>query len=389
MFKYTTAVDKIRKLKERKKIIQGGSSAGKTVAIMAILIDRAARNKKTSISVVSESIPHLKRGAIRDFQMIMEDTGRWVDEHWNSSMSKYTFSNKSYIEFFGADQSSKLRGARRDVLYINEANNITSEAYRQLAIRTFDDIYIDFNPTRRFWAHDLTNDDNSDYIILTYRDNEALNQNIIDEFQYAREKATKSDYWKNWVKVYIDGQIGALEGAVYTNWKSIKKVPPEARLLGIGLDFGYTNDPTAAVAVYKLDNDLILDELFYLTGLTNPDIANYLKKMGFDKTEIRCDSAEPKSIQELKNNGIRKALPAKTKEILFGISVVQQYDLLITQHSKNIEIELENYIWLKKDDQSVNIPVDRHNHAADAIRYLVVSKMSSGAPTNTPFRVGG
>lgn len=387
MFKYTTAVDEILKLKKRKKIIQGGSSAGKTMAIMAILIDRAARNKKTSISVVSESMPHLKRGAIRDFKMIMEDTGRWVDEHWNSTISNYTFANKSYIEFFGADQSSKLRGARRDILYINEANNITSEAYYQLSIRTFDDIFIDFNPTRRFWAHDLTDDEDSDYITLNYKHNEALNQNIIKEFESARKKASKSDYWANWVKVYIEGKIGSLEGAVYDTWKTIDKKPPDARLLGIGLDFGYTNDPSAAIAVYKLDNKIILDELFYLTGLTNPDIANYLKKMGHSKTEVRCDSAEPKSIEELKRNGIRKALGAETKDILFGVSVVQQYELLVTSHSKNIQTELENYIWLKKNDETYNIPVDKFNHAADAFRYLIVSKLGKGDITNTPFRI--
>ena len=388
MFSYTTAIDKIRLLENRKKVIQGGSSAGKTFAILAILIDIAAKNKNTSISVVSESMPHLRRGAMRDFLNIMKGTNRFFEERFNKTESRYAFSTGSYIEFFSADEPSKLRGARRDILYINEANNIPWEAYQELAIRTRDDIYIDFNPTRTFWAHsELINDGDTDFIILNYKDNEALDTNTIREFEMAKIKSATSDFWANWVKVYVDGQVGSLEGTIYTNWKLIDKIPEDAKLLGCGLDFGFTNDPTAVIEVYKLDDQLILNEIIYQTGLTNPQIANLLKQKGITRdVEIWCDSAEPKSIAELKSMGIKAVGAEKGKDsVMFGISVIQQYELLITSHSKNLIKELENYIWLKKNGETTNIPADAFNHACDAMRYLIMSKLGKKRSGRVPF----
>ena len=387
-FTYTTSIDKIRALDKRKKIIQGGSSAGKTFAILAILIDLAITNKNTSISVVSESMPHLRRGAMRDFLNIMKETLRYFDERFNKTESRYTFSNGSYIEFFSADEPSKLRGARRDILYINEANNIPWEAYQELSIRTRGDIYIDYNPTRTFWAHtELINDLDTDFIILNYLDNEALDDNTIKEFEMAKIKATTSDFWANWVKVYVDGEIGSLEGTIYTNWSLVNNIPDEARLLGIGLDFGFTNDPTAAIAVYILNNELILDEIIYERGLTNPQIANLLKQKDFKSVEVWCDSAEPKSIAELKSMGIKAVGANKGKDsVMFGISVIQQYNLLVTKWSKNLIKELENYIWLKKNGETTNIPADAFNHGCDAMRYLIMSKLGKKQNNNkTPF----
>jgi phage terminase large subunit len=389
MFYYTSAIDRIRLLQKRKKIIQGGSSAGKTFAILAILIDLAARNKNTSISVVSESMPHLRRGAMRDFINIMKETNRFFEERFNKTESRYTFSTGSYIEFFSADEPSKLRGARRDILYINEANNIPWEAYQELAIRTRGDIYIDFNPTRTFWAHsELMNDLDTDFIILNYKDNEALDNNTIKEFEMAKIKAATSDFWANWVKVYVDGEIGSLEGTIYTNWTICNTIPQEAKLLGVGLDFGFTNDPTAAIEVWKLNDELILNEIIYQTGLTNPQITSLLKQHGItNAVEVWCDSAEPKSIAELKSMGIKAVGAVKGKDsVMFGISVIQQYKLNITSHSKNLIKELENYIWLKKNGETTNIPADAFNHACDAMRYLIMSKLGKKQSNNkTPF----
>ena len=393
MFTYTTAIDKIRLLENRKKVIQGGSSAGKTFAILAILIDIATKNKNKSISVVSESMPHLRRGAMRDFLNIMKGTNRFFEERFNKTESRYTFSTGSYIEFFSADEPSKLRGARRDILYINEANNIPYEAYQELGIRTRDDIYIDFNPTRTFWAHsELINDGDTDFIILNYKDNEALDANTIREFEMAKIKSATSDFWANWVKVYVDGEIGSLEGTIYTNWKLIDKIPEDAKLLGCGLDFGFTNDPTAVIEVYKLDNQLILNEIIYQTGLTNPQIASLLKQKGITRdVEVWCDSAEPKSITELKSMGIKAVGAEKGKDsVMFGISVIQQYELLVTSHSKNLIKELENYIWLKKNGETTNIPADAFNHGCDAMRYLIMSKLGKKLSNNkTPFIISG
>jgi len=175
MFVYTTAIKKLRKLKKRIRIVQGGTSAGKTFGILPILIDKACKNELLEISVVSESVPHLRRGALKDFEKIMRSTNRWIDAHFNKSLLKYTFSNGSFIEFFSVDQPDKLRGARRNILYINECNNVNFEAYQQLSIRTSHEVWLDFNPTHEFWAHtELLQDKDSEHLIVTYKDNEAL-----------------------------------------------------------------------------------------------------------------------------------------------------------------------------------------------------------------------
>jgi len=385
----TTSIQKIRKIKERKKVIQGGSSSGKTYAILTILIDYAIRNAGTSISVVSESMPHLRRGALQDFLNIMKSTNRFFDERFNKSSLTYTFYNDSYIEFFSADSPDKLKGARRNVLYINECNNISYEAYQQLSIRTSGDIYLDYNPDRTFWAiTDVSNEPDAKRIILNYKDNEALPQNVIEQFEINKKKAETSEYWKNWCRVYIDGLVGSLEGVVFNNWSEIDRIPEEARLIGVGIDFGFTNDPTAAVAVYKFNDEIILDEVLYRTGLTTGDID---KLLDINKSvEIWADSAEPRTIQELKNRGWRIFGAKKGKDsILYGINLIQEYNLLVTSRSENLINELQNYQWLKdREGNKINVPIDAFNHAIDAIRYLFISKLNKKNENRTPFIIG-
>lgn len=385
----TTSIQKIRKIKERKKVIQGGSSSGKTYAILTILIDYAIRNAGTSISVVSESMPHLRRGALRDFLNIMKSTNRFFDERFNKSSLTYTFYNDSYIEFFSADSPDKLKGARRNILYINECNNISYEAYQQLSIRTSGDIYLDYNPDRTFWAiTDVSNEPDAKRIVLNYKDNEALPQNVIEQFEINKKKAETSEYWKNWCRVYIDGLVGSLEGVVFNNWSEIDRIPEEARLIGVGIDFGFTNDPTAAVAVYKFNDEIILDEVLYRTGLTTGDID---KLLDINKSvEIWADSAEPRTIQELKNRGWRIFGAKKGKDsILYGINLIQEYNLLVTSRSENLINELQNYQWLKdREGNKINVPIDAFNHMIDAIRYLFISKLNKKNENRTPFIIG-
>ena len=296
MFRRTTAINKILSLKRRIKIIQGGTSAGKTFGILPVLIDKATKNAGLEISIVAESIPHLRRGALRDFEKIMKWTGRFFDDRFNKTLLKYEFANGSFIEFFSADDSSKLRGARRDILYINECNNVPFEAYNELAIRTKKEVYLDFNPANEFWVHkELKDEPDSDFIILTYKDNEALDESIVQQIEKNREKASTSAYWANWWKVYGEGQVGSLEGVVFNNWKQIDVLPNEAKLIGIGLDFGYTNDPTAIIEVYNYNGTRIINELAYRTGMLNSDIAKVLP----NNVTIYADSAEPKSIEEI------------------------------------------------------------------------------------------
>ena len=368
MFKYTTAIKKIRSLTKRKKVIQGGTSAGKTFGILPILIDKAARTPMLEISVVSESIPHLRRGAMKDFLKIMKLTHRYVDAHWNRSLLTYTFANGSYIEFFSADMDDKLRGARRNILYVNEANNVTFEAYLQLSIRTNKEIYIDFNPTQEFWAHtEVVPQEDADFIILNYQDNEALDENIVKEIESAKEKAKTSSYWENWWKVYGLGEIGSLQGAVFNNWKQIDKIPEEAKLIGIGLDFGYTNDPTAIVEVYNWNGQRIINELCYRSGMLNTDIAKILPS----NVPIYADSSEPKSIEEIRRFG--KTIRGVTKgkdSINYGIQVMQSQEYLVTSNSTNLIKELRGYIWdTDKSGTKLNKPIDYNNHGLDALRY--------------------
>jgi len=374
MFTRTTAINKIASMSARKKIIQGGTSAGKTFGIIPILINTALQQPGKEISIVSESVPHLRRGAIKDFKKIMKATHRWRESEYNKSLLRYEFSNGSYIEFFSANDESKQRGARRNILYLNEANNLTFEAYHQMAIRTNQDIYIDFNPTGQFWAHtEVEPGDDAELIILTYQDNEALDETIIADLEAAREKAKVSDYWRNWWKVYGLGQIGSLQGVVFDNWKPIKKLPKEARLLGYGLDFGYTNDPSAIVALYKWNGKLIVDEVLYKKGQTNKAIVKALKDHGVQNSTVVGDSAEPKSIDEIFADGVNIFGAVKGPDsIRNGINLLQEHEILVTENSINLIKELRNYLWnTDRTGNKENRPNPNcADHLIDALRYI-------------------
>lgn len=367
-FKLTTVIKKIRKLDKFVKGVQGGTSAGKTFGILPILIHIAAKYSNTEISIVAESIPHLKRGAMKDFKKIMIATNRYLDMRWNASDFKYTFANGSVIEFFSADNDAKLRGARRDYLYMNECNNMTFHAYTELASRTKKGVYLDWNPVNEFWFHtELQGDDDVDFLIVNYKDNEACPESALNFILKAKEKSKTSAYWENWYRVYGLGEIGNLEGVIFDNWKTIDSIPSEANLLGIGLDFGYTNDPTAIVEVYNWNGKRILNEICYRTGMVNSDIAKVLPNY----VPIYADSSEPKSIEEIRRHG--KTIKGVTKgkdSINFGIQVMQQQDYLVTSNSTNIIKEFRNYTWDKdKQGNKLNKPVDFQNHICDAIRY--------------------
>jgi phage terminase large subunit len=377
MLLQTTAQSKIRKLRKRVRIVQGGTSSSKTFTILPLLIQYAMDTPNSEISVVAESIPHLKRGALKDFLKIMQWTDNFNSNNFNKSNLTYKFTNGSYIEFFSADQPDKLRGARRDVLFINECNNITFESYQQLSIRTKKFIYLDYNPTNEFWVHtDLINDSNSDFIILTYKDNEALDPAIVKEIEKAQEKAKTSAYWENWWNVYGLGQLGTLEGVIFENYELIDTIPAEAKLIGYGLDFGYSNDPSALIEVHEYDGKIICNEVIYSTSLLNSDIINL---MSHDKRlPIWADSAEPKSIEEIRRAGYNiKAVVKGADSINFGISVLQQRQMLITKSSVNLIKELRSYSWdVDKTGKKLNKPIDSMNHAIDALRYFAMMQLA-------------
>jgi phage terminase large subunit len=373
----TTAIRKILRLRNRIKIIQGGTSAGKTFGILPILISKAAKRPLMEISVVAESIPHLRRGALKDFLSMMKSGFRYVDKRFNKSLLRYDFDNGSYIEFFSADDSSKLRGARRDILYINECNNIEFEAYNELAIRTKREIYLDFNPANEFWVHtELKNEPDTDFVVLTYKDNEALDKGIVREIEKNRLKGLTSSYWANWWNVYGLGEMGSLQGVVFSNWKQIDTIPTEARLLGYGVDFGYTADPTSIIEVYTYNGQRILNEICYQTGLVNTEIAKKLQK----NIITYADSAEPKSIEEIRRTGqLIKGVTKGLDSVNFGIQIMQSQEYLVTSQSTNLIKELRSYCWDKdRSGKQINKPIANYNHAIDAVRYHEMESLGKG-----------
>jgi phage terminase large subunit len=363
MYQVTTTFQKIANLNKRIRIVQGGSSAGKTIALILYLIDYAQSHKDKTISIVSHSLPHLKKGGIKDFLSIMQEHGYYKDDSWNKTNFTYKFETGSTIEFFSADQPAKVRGPRRDVLFINECNNLQFETYTQLAIRTNDFIFLDFNPVSSFWVHDeIIPKFEHDFIIVTYKDNEALPETIVKELESRRNNKA---FWT----VYGEGKIGEAQHRIYKGWIQLDDIPFEARLVRHGLDFGYTNDPTAIVSIYYYNGGYILDEVIYQKGLSNKDIADVLNLQG--KATCVADSAEPKSIDEIKSYGVI-VLPATKGQgsINQGIQYIQEQKISVTKRSTNLWKEYSNYLWVTdRDGKILNVPQDFMNHCLDAMRY--------------------
>ena len=364
----TTALTKIVHLEKRTKIIQGGTSSGKTFCIIIDLISKCINNPGLEVSIVAETIPHLRRGALKDFIKILKAFNIYYDDLYNRSLLKYTFSNGAYIEFFSADTPEKIRGARRDICFINEANRLSFDAFNELNIRTRKNTYLDFNPVSKFWAHDLQKDDNTDFIILTYKDNEALDVSIVEQIRKAEVKALTSSYWANWVKIYARGLIGSIQGAVYENYTIIDEIPKEAKLIGAGLDFGFSSDPSALIYIYKYNDKRIIEERLYKKKLVNQELAKYLP----ENTPIIADSAEPKSIHEIRlsnNKLIIKGAKKGKDSILHGIQLMQNESYLVPKSSINLIAELRGYVWdSDKTGKQINKPVGP-DHLLDALRY--------------------
>ena len=346
-FSITTATKKIAGMSKRIRAIQGGTSASKTISVLLYLIARAQGDKKPTVtSVVSESLPHLKRGAIKDFLKIMGEHGYFKDDLWNKTDFVYTFETGSKLEFFGADSPDKVRGPRRDRLFMNECNNLARETFEQLEVRTTEFVFLDWNPTNEFWFYDLLKPgddfrDDIEHIIITYLDNEALPESVIKSIEQRKNRA-------GWWRVYGMGLLGEVEGKVYKDWSILDEIPHEARIERYGIDFGF-NDPACIVAVYWYNGGWILDEVLYKSKLTNKDLIDTIKTQ---ERHALCvgDSAEPKSIEELRRNGINIVGAVKGRDsVKHGIQLVQQERISVTSRSENIIREYKNYMWQLDD----------------------------------------
>tara|TARA_R110002020_G_scaffold398123_2_gene608195 strand:+ start:1072 stop:2286 length:1215 start_codon:yes stop_codon:yes gene_type:complete len=380
---YTKAYYKILDLiqsnpNENVFVIRGGQGASKTISILQLII-QSLISKEKEATVLSSELSKMKRTVIRDYKKICKDWGTLKNEHdFNKSESKHDYFNGSYLDFLGADVNDVGKGFRRDILYINEADKMDVDTAVQFISRAGLTI-IDYNPDALFWGDDYINENN--FITLTFEDNEYLPDSEVQSILDYKTKGffdqdakdlfnvnnIRNRYWANKWKVYGCGLVGSLDGVVFDNWEVVDGIPEGARLLGIGLDFGYSNDPSAAVEVYKYNDKRILNEVFYRTGMLNGEIAKSLPKNTF----IYADSAEPKSIEEIRRHGIN-IMPVKkgADSIIFGIQTMQTQSYLITSKSTNVINEFQKYTWIKDKSGVVkNKPIDKYNHTIDAVRY--------------------
>jgi phage terminase large subunit len=361
---------------------QGGTRSGKTFNILLwIIFSYCQRNEGKIITICRKTYPALRGTVMRDFLTILKDYEIYSEDDHSKTASEYRL-NGNTIEFISLDMPQKIRGRKRDLLFANEANELTFEDWQQLLFRTNEKVIIDFNPSEEFhWIYDhvLPRKD-VEFYQTTYKDNPFLGAEIKSEIE--RLKEIDENYWR----VYGLGERGQAKSLVYT-FSTTKEIPKEAKLVSYGLDFGYSSDPTSLVRTYILDDNMYVDELLYRTGMTNQDIANEMKVLGLDRSnEIFADSAEPKSIEEIYRMGWN-VKPTIKGSINIGIDIIRRYKLIATENSFNLIKELRNYKYIEdKNGLLTNRPVDNFNHALDALRYSVVNKISKSHLGRYSFR---
>lgn len=352
---------------------QGGTRSGKTYNIlMWIIFSYCMNNKGKTISIVRKTLPAVRSSVLRDFIAILSKANLYKVENHNKSNFEY-YLNGNIIEFMSVDQPQKVRGRKRDLLFLNEGNELDLEDWRQLLFRTTEKVIIDFNPSDEFhWIYDevLTRDD-VDFYQTTYLDNPFLEASIIAEIE--RLKTIDEQYWN----IYGLGERGKNRSAVFSFIEA--DIPEHAKLRCYGLDFGFSSDATSLVAFYQLEDTLYFDELIYQVGMTNTDIANTLKSFGIDKRNIIWgDSSEPKSIQEIYHHGFNIKPTAKGPDsINVGIDMMRRYTIAVTKRSLNLIKEFRNYKYIEdKNGKLTNKPVDAFNHGIDACRYAVFNTLN-------------
>ena len=347
---------------------KGGTRSSKTWSTLQLLHLLCVNSEKPLvISCVAATLPMVKRGMLRDYKQMLLAENEWDENAFNKSECTYTYTNGCMIEFFGVDNASKVHGSARDILFVNEAQTIPREIFRQLDIRTRKKVIIDFNPVRKFWGETEFVGDRYLTIHSTYKDNPYLSEEQVSAIEKNQNDA-------NWWRVYGEGETGGVEGNVYPEYEVIEDMPETFTGRCLGLDFGFVNDPTAIVDIRFQGWDLYVDLLCYETGLLNANIAEYLTVNGINRIVTVCDNAEQKSIVELQQKRV-KAMPCikGRGSVAGGIAQVKQFKLHVTKRSVKLLDELDNYKWIKDEstDTYTNEPIDAWNHALDAMRYGV------------------
>ena len=367
----TNVFHKAYKSSTRITCLQGGTRSSKTYSLCQLFIVKALRETGKVFTICRKTLPALKGTAYRDVLELLKELGLYSEENHNKSELSYTL-NGNLIEFISVDQPQKIRGRKRNYLWLNEANEFTYEDYQQLILRTTDKVYLDYNPSDPYsWIYDkvITRDDCT-FIKSTYKANPFLDKDTIAEIE--RLKDLDPDYWR----VYGLGEIGSIQTMIFRNFQLVDEV--QGRLVGYGLDFGFTNSPTALVAVYQSDDNLYIKEMLYEKRLTNTDLANKMKEFRIDRqSEIIGDSAEPKSIEEIYRQGFNIKPAKKGAGIHLGIDIMRRYKLHITKDSLNAIKEFRGYKWATdKNGDVLNVPVKVNDHLIDATRYLCLNKLS-------------
>lgn len=347
---------------------KGGTRSSKTWSVLQLLHLTCVNSEKPLvISCVAATLPMVKRGMVRDFRQMLLTEGEWSEDAFNKSECTYSYPNGCIIEFFGVDNASKVHGSARDILFVNEAQTIPREIFRQLDIRTRKKVIIDFNPVRKFWGETEFVGDRYLTIHSTYKDNPYLSKEQVGAIEKNKGDA-------NWWRIYGEGETGGVEGNVYPSYEVIEDMPETFTGRCLGLDFGFVNDPTAIVDIRFQGWDLYVDLLCYETGLLNASIADYLTSNMLHRLITVCDNAEQKSIVELQQRRI-KAIPCVKGRgsVAGGIAQVKQFKLHVTKRSVKLLDELDNYKFIKDEatDTYTNETIDAWNHALDALRYGV------------------
>ena len=396
-YKYARAYYKILELitnnpNENIFVIRGGQGAAKTISVLQLVIQALVSSEKEA-TVLSDELSKMKRTVIRDYKKICRDWGVIHNEtDFNKSESKHEYSNDSYLDFLGADVVDVGKGFRRDILYINEANKISIETAIQFISRAKLTI-IDYNPDEVFWGDEFINEKN--FITLTFKDNEFLSEAEVKSIYEYKDKGfynpelpddklfdegnIKSKYWANKWRVYGLGLVGSLDGIIFDDWAECFEIPKGAELIGNGMDFGFTQDPTTLIKVFRFNGELYVDELIYQTGLTNSDIIGKLKALGISSSEkIIADSAEPKSIEDLKRGGFNAEGALKGADsIRNSIDILKRFKINITKRSTNTIREMKGFTWKTMED---------NNHTIDAIRYVALNRLRENYAFNYRIR---
>jgi phage terminase large subunit len=381
--KQTTALRKIAQLNKRYIAIRGGQGSAKTISILILLINHASSKPNRDIYIVSAELTKMRDTVIKDFVNIMREANLFNEDRFLAGR-EYRYPNGSNIKFIGLDKEDVGKGLRSHVVYFNEVNKVNQESFRQMASRS-DKIYLDYNPDAEFYVDtDILTRPDCAFIQLTFKDNEMLKEGERDEILnyqtqgYNLDGTIKNKYWANLWQVYGLGNIGNLIGVIFENWNEVKEIPKDAEFIAYGMDFGFSSDPTTLTACYRYNGELYFNELLYKTKLTNSDIVKEFESLGIGKHQmIVADSAEPKSIEDIRRAGYRiEGAKKGADSIKNGLDTLLRHSINVTENSTNLKNELRNYRWASdKDGKQINVPEGGNDHAIDGIRYVALNRL--------------